>query len=170
MIRKLTSVLELDDLVSSKLVRVHVPRILSKDIEARITRGLGSLSTPVVTRPPNRLSLRDRDECKDAEEPGRLLGSEDSKGLGPVWLNGESGDVHAKAHASVAGCPYSSPSEHAHAAVLNFGLLEKLSVWEHVGESVYVLAKFGQLKRIPEFTANLSKLTTGGVGGCSQRH
>ena len=56
-------------LLQSQVVKVHV------------TRGLGRLSSEVVTGMSNTLTLSDHDESKDSSEPGGLFCGKNSKSL-----------------------------------------------------------------------------------------
>mmetsp|Transcript_26373 Transcript_26373/g.39073 ORF Transcript_26373/g.39073 Transcript_26373/m.39073 type:complete len:251 (-) Transcript_26373:80-832(-) len=159
-----TSILQLNNLVTISILLRHLLGE-SHPVKSTVTRFLGGLIAPVVSRVSYTLSLSDGDEENDSSEQSRLLCSDNSKSLGPVRHNGHSWDVHAKSHTSNMGSPNSGPCKHALTSVLDLSFLKELGHGEHVGESVVSLLNLSKRKRIPCYSSNLFETSSGKNGG-----
>ena len=77
-------------LLQSKVVKVEVSLVC-----------LGRLSTEVVTRMSNTLTLSNGNETQDGSEPGRFFLGKSSKSSAPVRVHWESREVQTEAERSL---------------------------------------------------------------------
>ncbi len=73
----------------------------SQNVESKVTRSLGGLSSEVISGVSNTLSLSDGNEEENGSEESGAFRSKDTEGLRPVGAFRGTLEVHSKSHATL---------------------------------------------------------------------